>query len=164
MFLQNVTVSWTISYICPDVPQRNSRQLTRCISSQRVNLQARAVCPPYMSILTLCDVWRIETVFLRDSRRFQQNNISQAPPESRPVSASPGYDTELPLKHATLRGHVAQPASLCRNKQSLLTWKVAKTQLLADMESRVKKFEKWSHHDVDKLLLDIEKKVLTPNP
>jgi chromosome segregation ATPase len=45
-----------------------------------------------------------------------------------------------------------------RNKQSLLTWKVAKTQLLADMESRVKKYEKWSHHDVDKLLLDIEKK------
>ena len=46
-----------------------------------------------------------------------------------------------------------------RNKQSLLPWKVAKTQLLAELEGRVKKYEKWSHHDVDKLLLDIEKKV-----
>jgi hypothetical protein len=45
-----------------------------------------------------------------------------------------------------------------RNKQALLTWKVAKTQLLAELEGRVKKYEKWSHHDVDKLLLDIEKK------
>ena len=52
-----------------------------------------------------------------------------------------------------------------RNKQSLLTWKVAKTQLLAELEARVQKYEKWSHHDVDKLLLDIEKKVaLPPSP
>ncbi len=30
--------------------------------------------------------------------------------------------------------------------------------MLAELEARVKKYEKWSHHDVDKLLLDIEKK------
>jgi len=45
-----------------------------------------------------------------------------------------------------------------RNKQSLLTWKVAKSQQLADLEAKVKKYEKWSNHDVDKLLLDIERK------
>jgi hypothetical protein len=45
-----------------------------------------------------------------------------------------------------------------RNKQALLTWKVAKTQLLTELEGRVKKYEKWSHFDVDKLLLDAEKK------
>uniref|UniRef100_A0A7S4NV28 Uncharacterized protein n=1 Tax=Guillardia theta TaxID=55529 RepID=A0A7S4NV28_GUITH len=45
-----------------------------------------------------------------------------------------------------------------RNKQSLLTWKVAKSQQLADLEAKVKKYEKWSGHDVDKLLLDIERK------
>ena len=35
---------------------------------------------------------------------------------------------------------------------------MAKSQLLAELESRVKKYEKWSHVDVDKLLIELEKK------
>ena len=45
-----------------------------------------------------------------------------------------------------------------KNKQTLLTWKVAKTQLLSELEARVKKYEKWSHVDVDKLQLELERK------
>ena len=69
-------------------------------------------------------------------------------------------DTNLSLASAeSERDKLRKELDLAnRNKQSLLTWKVAKTQLLAELEGRVKKYEKWSHHDVDKLLLDIEKK------
>jgi hypothetical protein len=45
-----------------------------------------------------------------------------------------------------------------KNKQSLLTWKVAKTQQLTELEARVKRYEKWSHIDVDKLRMELEKK------
>eukprot|EP00163_Fabomonas_tropica_P027994 TRINITY_DN5572_c0_g1_i1.p1 TRINITY_DN5572_c0_g1~~TRINITY_DN5572_c0_g1_i1.p1 ORF type:complete len:2221 (+),score=691.16 TRINITY_DN5572_c0_g1_i1:420-7082(+) len=45
-----------------------------------------------------------------------------------------------------------------RNKAALVQWKVAKSQQLAELESKVKKYERWSSVDVDKLLSDLSKK------
>jgi len=45
-----------------------------------------------------------------------------------------------------------------RNKQTLLQWKVAKAMLLEELEMKVRKFERWSHIDVDKLLIELERK------
>ena len=39
-----------------------------------------------------------------------------------------------------------------------LLLQVSKSQLLADLEQRVKKYEKWSHVDVDKVMIELEKK------
>lgn len=45
-----------------------------------------------------------------------------------------------------------------KNKQQLVHWKVKNAHLLSDLESRVKKYERWKTVDVDKLLLELEKK------
>eukprot|EP00762_Andalucia_godoyi_P002578 ANDGO_03363.mRNA.1 hypothetical protein AMSG_04194 len=45
-----------------------------------------------------------------------------------------------------------------KNKQQLVHWKVRNAQVLTDLEEKVKRYERWSHIDVDKLLIEIEKK------
>lgn len=44
-----------------------------------------------------------------------------------------------------------------KNKQKLRIWKVKNKQLLDELESKVKSFEKWNKYDVDKLLLEKER-------
>lgn len=45
-----------------------------------------------------------------------------------------------------------------KNKQKLVSWKVKNAQLLEQLEEKVEKFERWNQFDVDKLLLELEKK------
>eukprot|EP00002_Diphylleia_rotans_P002201 TRINITY_DN1137_c0_g1_i1.p1 TRINITY_DN1137_c0_g1~~TRINITY_DN1137_c0_g1_i1.p1 ORF type:complete len:2066 (-),score=432.43 TRINITY_DN1137_c0_g1_i1:1174-7371(-) len=45
-----------------------------------------------------------------------------------------------------------------RSKNTLIQWKVSKTHQLAEMESKLAQYEKWKNLNVDKLLLDLEKK------
>jgi len=41
-----------------------------------------------------------------------------------------------------------------RNKQRLRIWKVKNKQLLDELEQKVKNYEKWNKHDVDKIILE----------
>ena len=41
---------------------------------------------------------------------------------------------------------------------NIVVSQVSKSQLLSDLEQRVKKYEKWSHVDVDKVMIELEKK------
>ncbi|KAL9648533.1 hypothetical protein ABK040_012647 [Willaertia magna] len=45
-----------------------------------------------------------------------------------------------------------------KNKQKLVNWKVKNAQLLDELEVKVEKYERWSHTNVDKLLLELEEK------
>ncbi|KAF0971895.1 hypothetical protein FDP41_009591 [Naegleria fowleri] len=45
-----------------------------------------------------------------------------------------------------------------KNKQKLVNWKVKNAQLLEELEEKVEKYERWSHTNVDKLLLELEEK------
>jgi hypothetical protein len=45
-----------------------------------------------------------------------------------------------------------------RNKQVLMQWKLAKTALLVELEAKVKQYERWQHVDVDKLMVELEKR------
>eukprot|EP01012_Entosiphon_sulcatum_P031854 TRINITY_DN40584_c0_g1_i1.p1 TRINITY_DN40584_c0_g1~~TRINITY_DN40584_c0_g1_i1.p1 ORF type:complete len:2384 (-),score=596.24 TRINITY_DN40584_c0_g1_i1:67-7218(-) len=45
-----------------------------------------------------------------------------------------------------------------KNKKDLVSWKVMHSKMMDDMNKKVKKYEKWSQYDMDKLLLDLEKK------
>jgi myosin heavy subunit len=45
-----------------------------------------------------------------------------------------------------------------KNKQKLVNWKVKNAQLLDELEVKVEKYERWNKVDVDKLLLELEKK------
>jgi hypothetical protein len=45
-----------------------------------------------------------------------------------------------------------------KNKQQLVHWKVRNAQVMAELEAKVRKFERFANVDVDKLLIDMEKK------
>jgi hypothetical protein len=45
-----------------------------------------------------------------------------------------------------------------KNKAALVQWKVAKSAQLAELEAKVKKYERWSSVDVDKLLTELGRK------
>ncbi|KAL0482170.1 hypothetical protein AKO1_013367, partial [Acrasis kona] len=45
-----------------------------------------------------------------------------------------------------------------KNKQKLVNWKVKNAQLLDELEVKVEKYERWNKVDVDKILLELEKK------
>lgn len=45
-----------------------------------------------------------------------------------------------------------------RSGQALVHWKVEKSQLLEQLQSKLSKFERWNNIDVDKLLVELDKK------
>lgn len=45
-----------------------------------------------------------------------------------------------------------------KNKQKLVSWKVKNAQLLEQLEEKVDKYERWNQYDVDKLILELDKK------
>mmetsp|Transcript_13593 Transcript_13593/g.24229 ORF Transcript_13593/g.24229 Transcript_13593/m.24229 type:complete len:2316 (-) Transcript_13593:702-7649(-) len=45
-----------------------------------------------------------------------------------------------------------------KNKKDLVTWKVTHSKTLEEMTKKIKKYEKWSQYDMDKVLLEMEKK------
>lgn len=45
-----------------------------------------------------------------------------------------------------------------KNKAALVQWKVSKSQQLTELEGKVKKYERWSSVDVDKLLAELGRK------
>src|SRR5690606_3949991 len=47
-----------------------------------------------------------------------------------------------------------------RNKQKLVNWKVKNAQLLESLAEKVEKYERWKQYDVDKLLVELDKKRL----